>query len=220
MFNKKYILAVLFISILLILGLTIPACTCQRPAEIEEPSAPLGQPPEEEGASAPPGQPPETEEPSAPPEQPVTLSFRAAEYANSELGFSVKYPEDWQETDEISGPGILFVAASPGRVPILIISVAEGLTLADAVKVVVQAAGGSDVKIKSQSETTLADGTTEATQGRGTFKHPMAPMAIDAFVLGVKKDNKWIIVTVATVGLLAKFDEAKFSEIAHTLEFK
>jgi roadblock/LC7 domain-containing protein len=45
-------------------------------------------------------------------------------------------------------------------------------------------------------------------------------MALDVFCLGVMKDNKWIIVTVATVGLLAKYDEAKFSEIAHTLEFK
>jgi hypothetical protein len=211
MFDRKYKFAVLLIAVLLVLGLTLPACTCQKPTETE-------------GPSAPPEQQTETEKPSAPPEQqaeaekPPTLSFEAAEYSNSELGFSVKYPKDWEETTAISGPGVLFVAQAPAQVPILIVNVAEGATLTDAVAAAVEGAGGSDVKIKSQNETTLADGT-EATQGRGTFKHPMAPMAIDAFVLGVKKDNKWIIVTVATVGLLAKFDEAKFSEIAHTLEF-
>jgi hypothetical protein len=212
MFDKKYKFAALFISVLLILGLTLPACTCQKPAETEEPSAPSEQQTE-------------TEEPSAPPEQqaevekPPTLSFEAAEYVNTDYGFSVKYPKDWKETTAISGPGVLFVAQAPAQVPVLIVNVAEGATLADAVAAAVEGAGGSDVTIKSQSETTLADGT-KATQGTGKYKHPMAPMAIDVFVLGAMKDNKWIIVSVATVGLMAKFDEAKFSEIAHTLEFK
>jgi hypothetical protein len=193
MCDKKYKFMVLFIAVLLVLGLTLPACTCQKPTE--------------------------TEKPSAPPGQPAALSFEAAEYTNTDYGFSVKYPKDWKETTAISGPGVLFVAQAPAQVPVLIVNVAEGATLADAVTAAVEEAGGSDVTINSQSETTLADGT-KATQVTGTYKHPMAPMAIDAFILGAKKDNKWIIVTVATVGLLAKFDEAKFSEIAHTLEFK
>ena len=199
MFDRKYKFAVLLIAVLLVLGLTLPACTCQKPTETEKPPAT-------------PGQQAETEKPPA-------LSFEAAEYVNTDYGFSVKYPKDWKETTAISGPGVLFVAQAPAQVPVLIVNVAEGATLTDAVTAAVEGAGGSDVTIKSQSETTLADGT-KATQGTGKYKHPMAPMAIDAFVLGVKKDNKWIIVTVATVGLLAKFDEAKFSEIAHTLEFK
>jgi hypothetical protein len=212
MFDRKYKFAVLLIAVLLVLGLTLPACTCQKPAETEEPAAP----PEQQA---------ETEEPSAPPEQqaevekPPACSFEAAEYTNAELGFSVKYPEDWEATTAISGPGLLFVAQAPTQVPVLMISVAEGATLVDALTAAVEAAGGSDVKIKSQSETTLSDGT-KAIQGTGKFKHPIAPMAIDVFVLGAMRDNKWIIVTVATVGLMAKFDEAKFSEIAHTLEFK
>ena len=210
MFDKKYKFAVLFIAVLLVLGLTLPACTCQKPTETEGPSAPPEQQTETEGPSAPPEQQIETEEPLA-------LSFEAAEYTNAEYGFSVKYPKDWEQQPSET---TLFYAAAPDQVPILMISVAEGATLADAVTAAVEGTGGSGVKIKSQSETTLADGT-KATQGRGTFKHPMAPMmTIDAFVLGAMKDNKWIVVTVATVGLLAKFDEAKFSEIAHTLEFK
>jgi len=212
MFDRKYKFAVLLIAVLLVLGLTLPACTCQKPTETEKPPATPGQQAETEKPPATPGQQAETEKPPA-------LSFEAAEYVNTDYGFSVKYPKDWKETTAISGPGVLFVAQAPAQVPVLIVNVAEGATLTDAVTAAVEGAGGSDVTIKSQSETTLADGT-KATQGTGKYKHPMAPMAIDAFVLGVKKDNKWIIVTVATVGLLAKFDEAKFSEIAHTLEFK
>jgi branched-chain amino acid transport system substrate-binding protein len=157
------------------------------------------------------------EAPAAPPEAPPAggLSFEAAEYTNAEYGFSIKYPKDWtQQPSETS----LFYAAAPAKVPILLVNVAEGATLVDAVTAVLTEIGGSNITIKSQSETTLADGT-KATQGTGKFKHPAAPVAMDAFCLGVMKDNKWIIVTVATVGLMAKFDEAKFSEIAHTLQF-
>jgi hypothetical protein len=42
----------------------------------------------------------------------------------------------------------------------------------------------------------------------------------DTFALGVKKGDKWIIVAITTVSLLAKYDEALFSEVAHTLQFK
>jgi hypothetical protein len=217
MFDNKYRFAVLFIAALLVLGLTLPACTCQKPSEPEEPSAPSGQPYEPEEPSALPEQPSEAEEPSAPSGQPAALSFEAAEYTNDEYGFSVKYPKDWEQQPSDT---TLFYAAAPAQVPILMISVAEGATLAEAVVAAVEETGGSSVKIKSQSETTLADGT-KAIEGIGTFKHSMAPMmTIEAFVLGAMKDDKWVIVAVATVGMIAKFDEAKFSEIAHTLEFK
>jgi hypothetical protein len=158
MFNKKWKFAVLFIAMLLVLGLTLPACTCQKPTETEKPPASPGQQAEPEGPSAPPEQQAEPEGPSAPPEQPVALSFEAAEYTNAELGFSVKYPKDWKEATAISGPGILFVAQAPAQVPALIVSVAEGATVADAITAMAEGAGGSGVKIKSQSETTLADG--------------------------------------------------------------
>jgi hypothetical protein len=218
-FDKKYRFSVLFIVMLLVLGLTLPACTCQSPTETETPQAQPEQQDEAEGEVAAVEQQGETEGTSAPPEQRVVLSFPAAEHTNAMLGFSVRYPEDWEESNAFSGEGILFVAQAPAQLPVLIVSVAEGDTLADAVAAAVKDAGGSDVTIKSQTETTLADGT-EAIEGTGKFKHPMAPMALDTFCLGAMKDGKWIIVSVATIGLMAKFDKAKFSEIAHTLEFK
>ena len=150
--------------------------------------------------------------PSAPPAG--GLSFEAAEYANAELGFSVKYPNDWaKQTSETT----LFYAASPNKVPILLVDAEEGATFTEALTKSLEALGGKNVKMKPESETTLADGT-KATQAIGKFDHPAAPMAMDIFSLGAMKDNKWVMVTVGTVGLLAKFDEAKFSEIAHTLQ--
>ena len=43
MFDKKYKFAVLLIAVLLVLGLALPACTCQKPTETEGPSAPAEQ---------------------------------------------------------------------------------------------------------------------------------------------------------------------------------
>lgn len=42
----------------------------------------------------------------------------------------------------------------------------------------------------------------------------------DTFVLGVQKDGKWVLVAVTTVSMLVPYDEAQFSEIAHTLQFE
>lgn len=104
----------------------------------------------------------------------------------------------------------MFCAQAPAQVPMLLVDVAEGASFGEALTAALEGAGSSDIKTKSESETTLADGTP-ASQSVFKFKNPVAPMAVDAFSLGVMKDDKWVIVTVATVGLLAKFDEALFS---------
>jgi branched-chain amino acid transport system substrate-binding protein len=166
----------------------------------------------QEGAPALPPAPPPP--PPAPPAG--GLSFEAAEYTNAELGFSVKYPKDWaQQPSE----DVLFYAAAPKKVPLLFVDTKEGATFTEALTKSLEAVGGKNVKMKPESEITLADGT-KAIQAIGKFSHPDAPVAMDILSVGAMKDNKWVIVTVATVGMLAKFDEAKFSEIAHTLQFK
>ncbi len=156
-----------------------------------------------------------------PAEKPVTtvLSFEASEYTSTEYNFAVKYPKEWVEQPITEPIPTIFYAAAPARVPIFIVSIAEGAAFTDALNAAVSGADGTDVTIKSQSETKLADGT-KAYQAVYKFKHPAAPMALDAYSLGAMKANKWVVVTVATVGLLAKFDEALFSEIGHTLQFK
>ena len=189
MLNKTHKFVVPFIVILLILGLTLPACTCQKA----------------------------TENPPTPPTQQAggALTFEAAEYVNTDYGFSVKYPKDWvQQTS--TEPSTLLLAAAAKRVPAISISVQDSATFAEALTATL-ALAGSDIKIVTERSTTLADGTpaTEA-----VVKWKTQNLGADTFALGVQKDGKWIIVAVTTVSLLAKYDEALFSEIAHTLQFK
>jgi len=189
MLNKNYKFAVLFIAMLLVLGLTLPACTCQKPTG--------------------------TEKPPAPPGEPAALSFEAAEYVNADPGFSVKYPKEWlqQPSEE---PTTVFYAAAEKRVPALSISVIGGATFAEALTASLSKAG-SDIKIATERAATLADGTPAS---EAVVKWKVQGFGADTFVLGVKKGDKWVIVAITTVSLLAKYDEAKFSEIAHTLKFK
>jgi hypothetical protein len=158
---------------------------------------------------APPAAPP----PAAPPAA-GKLSFEAAEYANADLGFSVKYPKDWkQEKSET----LLFYAASPSMVPVIFVDAEEGATFAEAAKKSIEAAGGSGFKVVSEKESALADGTKAST---AVFEVTLKGFGAKGFGLGVKKDNKWILVMVGTVEMLAPYNEAKFSEIAQTLQFK
>jgi hypothetical protein len=188
----------LLFSCLLFVALALPACAPKAPPPATTPPATT---------------PPSAPSPSA------ELSFQAETYTNSELGFSVKYPMDWKQSTAVKSPTLVFLAQASSQVPILSVDIAEGTTFADATTTALQEAGSTDINFKSQNETTLADGT-KAFECVVQYKNPMAPMAIDAFYLGAQKDNKWVIVSVATVGLIAKFDQAKFSEIAHTLQFK
>jgi|GEM_PF-463260 len=161
-------------------------------------------------------EPPAAEEPeeAAPPVAAGEVSFEAATYTNADYGFSVRYPANWAE-QEATGTTV-FYAADPNKVPALFIMVVEGATFADALTAGLDEAGGSDANIKSESETTLADGTpaTEA-----VLKVKLQGFGADAFALGLLKEGKWVIVAVGTVGLLAKYDEPLFSEVVHTLQF-
>jgi hypothetical protein len=187
MVNKTCRFVVPFILVLLILGLTLPACTCQKATETTPPAQPAG------GA----------------------LTFEAAEYVNTDYGFSVKYPKDWAQQTSTE-PSTLFLAAAAKRVPAVSISVQDSATFAEALTTTLMAEG-SGINITTERATTLADGTpaTEA-----VVKWKAQGLSADTFALGVQKDGKWIIVAVTTASLLSKYDEVKFSEIAHTLQFK
>jgi hypothetical protein len=186
MLNKTHKFVVSFIVILLILGLALPACTCQKPAVTTPPTQQAG------GA----------------------LTFEAAEYVNAEYGLSVKYPKDWVQQQNT--PGIVFLASPAKRVPALSVAIQSEATFADALKANM-ALNGSDINITTERSTTLADGTPAS---EAVIKWKTQGLSADTFALGVQKDSKWIIVAVTTVSLLSKYDEALFSEIAHTLQFK
>ncbi|MBM3118024.1 MAG: hypothetical protein FJ006_00470 [Chloroflexi bacterium] len=136
------------------------------------------------------------------------------EYVNADLGFSVKYPKDWAKQPSET---LLFYAAAPARVPVLFVDADEGATFTETLKKSLEAAGGSGFKVLSEKESALADGTKAST---AAFETTLSGFGAKGFALGVQKDNKWILVMVGTVELLVPYEEAKFSEIVHTLQFK
>ena len=163
--------------------------------------------------AAPPTPPAPTTPPSAPPAPPAGgLSFEAAEYTNADLGFSVKYPKDWKQTPTDK---VLFIAQA-GTVPALFVDAKEGATFADALKASLEAAGGTGFKIVSEGEATLADGTKAP---KAVIKIKLKGFSGDGYAVGVKKGDKWVMATIGTVSMLVPYDEAKFSEIVHTLHF-
>jgi hypothetical protein len=184
--KKTYKFAVPFMAVLLVLGLTLPACTCQNTTEN-----------------------PPTQQPGG------ALTFEAAEYVDTDYGFSVKYPKDWAQQTS-TDPTTLFLAAASKRVPAISISVQDSATFAEALTATL-ALAGSDIKIVTEMPATLADGTP-ATEAVVNWK--AQNLGATTFALGVQKDGKWIIVAVTTVSLLSKYNETLFSEIAHTLQFK
>ena len=161
-----------------------------------------------------------TEPPPAPPEaapEEGELSFAAAEYTNADLGFSVKYPKKWKENpDEVKDISV-FYAADPARVPIIRVMVIEVPPFSDAVKAGLESAGSTGIKVGDEKEITLADGT-KATAAKVDLKS--SGYDAEAYVLGVKQGDKWIVVSISTVALLVPYDEDAFSEIAHTLTFE
>lgn len=156
--------------------------------------------------------------PPAPPAPPAGgLSFEAAEYTNAELGFSIKYPKNWTKVPEEVKGNIVFYAKGGDRVPVLAVSIREGATLADAVNAALAESGGSNIKIEGEKEVTLADGS-KATEAKIKWKNPASPLTVETYGMGVQKDNKWILVTINTVPMLADYDAKKFSEIGHSLQ--
>ena len=143
------------------------------------------------------------------------LPFEATEYVNTDYGFSVRYPSDWTAR-EVEEPTVLYAAASV-QVPVITVSIVEAATFADAVTTALERSG-SDIEIVSESEAILADGTP-ATEARIAWNLD-AGFPGDTFALGVQRDGKWVVVSITTVSVLVPYDEARFSEIAHTLQFE
>jgi hypothetical protein len=164
----------------------------------------------------PPAPPPPAAPPGAPPAA-GKLSFEAAEYTNAELGFSLKYPKDWKENKaEIKGD-IVHYAVATAQVPALSVGIKGEATFVDALNASLTVAGGSDIKVGAEKETTLADGI-KATVAKVDWTVKGYPG--ETYALGVNKANKWILVTITTVSMLFPYNEALFSEVAHTLQFK
>lgn len=156
--------------------------------------------------AAKPAEKPKEEKPAAP-----ALSFTPAEYKNDQLGFSIKYPKDWTEKKDRETGKIIFFA-SPDSVPALSISAGWEGAFADIEKQALTDAGGTDIKVGTPTEITLADGTKATT---AKVDWIIAGYDAETFVMGVQKGGKWILVNLTTVTIYG-YNEALFKEIATT----
>ena len=194
MLNKTHKFTTVFLVILLVLGLALVACTSQKPAETEQPSAPAQ-------------------------EQPA-LSYEAKTYTNSQYGLSIQYPDNWEEYPAVVTGTVIASFSVPGFIPGVSISVrdADAPLTADWVVAANTDEGNTNVEVTSPlTETTLFDGTP-AVQYASSFKS--GQYDILSFAISTDKDGKRIRATVWTIDAFSPYDEALFSEIAHTLSVK
>jgi hypothetical protein len=196
----------------LILGLALVAC--KSPAETVTPPTP----PEQQ--ATPPA------ETVTPPAEAVTppaahqLTYNATTYTSSEYGFSIQYPKDWVERPEIAKGSLIIAFGVPGFVPGVSMSVrdaSEPMT-ADWVVAANTDEGNTNVKVTSPlTETTLFDGTPAV---QYSSKFTSGQYDIVSFATSTDKNGKRIRATVWTIDAFSPYDEALFSEIAHTLSVK
>jgi pyruvate/2-oxoglutarate dehydrogenase complex dihydrolipoamide acyltransferase (E2) component len=224
MFNKMHKFVIVSIVMLMVLGLGLAAC--QAPTEIqappsqpEQPAAPPSQP---EQPAAPPAQPEQPAAPPAQPEQPAAkqLSFEAKTYADKQYGFSIQYPKDYVERPDVVNGTKVAAFGIPGFVPGVTISVrdADAPLTADWIMAANAKEGNSNIKVTSDITPTKLDDGTDAFQYTTSFDDSGYPFL--AFATSVDKGGKRIRATVWTIDAVAPYDEALFSEIAHTLSVK
>ncbi len=154
----------------------------------------------------------------------VELTFDPAEYVNEEYGFSVKHLSGWfiEPEEPVEAPTVYWRAdPTYGTIPAISVSVRdveEGLSIADVIAADREEAGDTDWELKSETESTTADGSP-ATYIVGYF-FSATGYDIDCAFLGVEKDGKLIIVMVYTVNAFKPFSEEQMSEVVHTLTFQ
>jgi hypothetical protein len=208
MLSKTYKFVTVLMVMLLVLGLALVACKSQKPAETVTPPAPSEQP-------ATPPAPPAATPPAA-----HQLTYTAKTYTNSEYGCSIQYPADWSEYSAVVTGTVVASFSVPGFVPGVSLSVrdADAPITADWVVAANTAEGNTDVKVTSPpAETTLFDGTP-AVQYTSSFMS--GQYAIVSFATSTDKNGKRIRATIWTIDAFSPYDEALFSEIAHTLSVK
>jgi hypothetical protein len=164
----------------------------------------------------PPAAPPTAAPPTAAPPAaaPGKLPFEPATYTNDQYGFSLKYPKDWQ----VAPPSkTLITAQKGGLVPAMFVGAVDGADFAEAVTNTLKLADGTDIKVGAVSEATLADGSKGS---KAPITATLRGFPAKGLAVGAKKGDKWIVCCVGTVEMLAPYDEALFTAIGTSLEFK
>jgi len=165
---------------------------------------------------------PESPPPAPTPPAAAELSFKAKTYTNDEYGFSLQYPSDWVErpellTTEYHVAAFSVTAFIPGVV-IAHFDTVEPISN-DWIAQSFKDMGNANFKIKSDlKEITLADGTKATTYEAEYIS--ATGYDVRSFNMDADKGDKRIRLIIFTIEAFADYDEALFSEIAHTLTFK
>jgi hypothetical protein len=152
-----------------------------------------------------------------------------AKYVNEEYGFSIQYPQDWIARPELvtrSTYHYLAVFSVEYFVPGLCVAVfdAEQPISEDWAIEAYKKMDDRDIKVVSPlTETTLSDGTQATTYKIKYVPLHMPNQAEDyeytSYCLDADKSGKRIHLWVSTVEWWDPYNEALFSQIAHTLRF-
>ncbi len=150
------------------------------------------------------------------------VSYPAKTYTNDAYGFSIQYPKDWVERPElVTTPIHLAAFGVSGFVPGVVLYAydADAPETADWIVNSFKATGNQDPKVKSDiKEETLADGTKAYTYQ--AYYISATGYEITSFCLDADRGAKRIRVNVFTIDSFDPYNEAKFSEIAHSIAFK
>ena len=139
----------------------------------------------------------------------------AAEYGNSDIGFTINYPDAWQVKP--SEKPVLLYASPAAKIPWITVATSEKIEFTDALNETASTSGFSWLEAKPAIETTTDDGV-KALKTTTTFTTDTGYPG-EGFVMGVKKGSQWLVVTVGTVPMGAPYDEDVFSKIAKSLKF-
>ncbi len=151
---------------------------------------------------------------------PPTFSFDAATYTNSVYGFYFLYPKDWVERpDMVSNPERVAAFSVQDFVPGIVFEVSDkpGPETANGILAWLNARGYSDSKLLTKiNPDALASGTPAYTY-KVSFTSATG-YAMVAYVLDTYRENTRFRMMVYTVDEFSPYDDALFSEIAHTLQ--
>jgi para-nitrobenzyl esterase len=140
-------------------------------------------------------------------------------YTNTDYGFSLEYPGDWNEKTEDLGPGVIWRVGStpPYFVPsvrVIIRDEAEGATLEEVFTAHLTDDGDKTIETFTASEVVING--TEFTQAEVIYSSET--YEYESMIIGLVKDGKWIIIEVYTVYF--PFDyEGQPEEILGTVTF-
>jgi branched-chain amino acid transport system substrate-binding protein len=168
-----------------------------------------------------PAAPPAGEQPAAPPAA-GAVSFAAKTYTNDKYGFSVQYPEKWVERPElmttdynvetfgVSGfvPGIAILAFPK-----------DGPETEDWIIQSMGLQAAQDAKVASPIEEETLPGGQKAYTYQAKYLSSTGYQII-AYFMDIDTDDTRLRLDVFTIDEFAPYDEALFSEIAHSITFK